>query len=173
MDVMAKRLLNKISMDLSTGCWEWRGATSNGYGYLTVGSRKDGTRHTEKTHKAAYRAFIGDIPAGMHVCHKCDNRKCINPDHLFIGTHLDNMRDRDAKGRNVVIIGTRHTNAKLDDNKVMEARALRKTGITYSSLANRYGVNKKTILNAINGITWGHVPTPPQTISADKSGFER
>lgn len=75
-------------------CWLWQGApTSGGYGRFWF----DGVR--KLAHRAAYEIFKGDIPEDMCVCHKCDNPLCVNPKHLFLGTHSDNMRDMGNKGR--------------------------------------------------------------------------
>lgn len=85
----------------------------------------------------------GEIPGGMYVCHKCDNPRCINPEHLFIGTRKDNIADREAKGRNIVPIGEEHVNAKLSKKKVKEARQKRFLYHTkYIDLAKEYGVCK-------------------------------
>lgn len=81
-------------VDRGDGCWEWRGCKKrNGYGW--VGVRKE----QWVAHRLAWTFVNGPIPTGLHVCHRCDNPSCVRPDHLFIGSHADNMADMKAKGR--------------------------------------------------------------------------
>lgn len=81
-----------------SGCWQWTGAKLKGYGLIRVKSGEPPRR----AHRVSWQLFRGPIPAGLHVLHWCDNPSCVQPFHLFLGTHQDNMRDRDAKGRGVL-----------------------------------------------------------------------
>lgn len=160
------RLLMHIVINPTSECWEWQGNKRNGYGRTIVGSRKDGTRKSISAHRLSYEVYNGKIPDGYFVCHKCDNPCCINPNHLFVGTRQDNIDDREAKHRNVVKIGEEQPRAKLTKKIVKDARwerAYKKT--SFQALADKYGVAKKTIMNAIKGVTWKCVtyfPQPPK-----------
>ena len=163
---LKERLLSKVSVNEQSGCWEWHGSTRRGYGRMIVGSRTDGTRRNESAHRVSYTLFNGEIPNGMEVCHKCDNPFCVNPEHLFVGTKLDNAHDRDRKGRNIIFTGEEQARAKLTKKAVKDARWERAyKGTSFKELADRYGVSKKTMQNAINGVTWKcvtYMPEPPE-----------
>ena len=90
----AERIKRSSAINESTGCWEWSlSRQRNGYGQIKYGGKM------RRAHRVSFEAFNGPIPYGMEVMHKCDNRGCVNPDHLSIGTHRENMLDIDAKGR--------------------------------------------------------------------------
>jgi hypothetical protein len=89
--MMHARRLSRYVVDQSTGCWLWTGATTDeGYGKIEA----------RAAHRYFYLSLVGPIPEGMILCHKCDTPPCVNPDHLFVGTPLDNALDKMAKGRN-------------------------------------------------------------------------
>jgi hypothetical protein len=96
---LPERMRTKIQKSPS-GCWIWTGAfNSNGYGHIFTGSDGRATK-TQLAHRLIYEMKYGAIPEGMNVCHKCDVPACCNPDHLFVGTQADNLRDMRNKGRN-------------------------------------------------------------------------
>jgi len=156
-----KERVQRLSViDSITGCWNWTSSTWNGYGRLIVGSRADGTRRTISAHRYSYESFFGPISEGLHVCHKCDNRKCVNPDHLFLGTVQDNVNDRVAKGRNNHVTGERVGTSKLTETDVLSAKRLREKGLSFSEIGRRFGVGKHAVMRAINQQTW--VPAAPE-----------
>ena len=124
----------------SNGCWIFTGtpSTGNGYKRFTLNGKQT------TAHRASYIIANGDIPDGMFVCHKCDNPACINPEHLFLGTHQDNMDDMKKKGRAARIchLGTKSPRAKFTKEQVLEIRSSDKTT---RAIASFYGVSHGVI----------------------------
>ena len=141
-------LMAKIEVQAGGGCWVWIGATKgNGYGHTSRGS----------AHRRSYQLFVGPIPAGMDVCHHCDNRPCINPQHLFVGTRRENMADCKRKGRTAKGLrlgdrrGERSTSAKLT---LMQVRAIRASDAPSKILAAQFGVTNDNINRIRRNDTW-------------------
>lgn len=134
-------------------CWLWLGGRgSHGYGQLRVEKR------WKQAHRVAWELANGAIPAGLCICHKCDVPLCVNPAHLFAGTHAENMADRDGKGRQVVLRGEQIGVSKLTAQNVSEARQLYAAGgVTHRQLAERYGVCRATIQHVLSGRHWASV----------------
>ena len=140
------------------GCMEWTGHTvkSNGrethrYGRIKIGGRDI------LAHRYAYALANGEVQQGMSVCHRCDNPKCCNPEHLFLGTHQQNMGDMATKGRasrisNPKLTGEKSPTAKLLDTQIAEIRARRSAGETVTSIAAAYGVHYSYVSRLARGI---------------------
>ena len=129
-------------------CWLWRG-NKKGFDY---GCGPKG----EYAHRWAYRRFVGAIPDGMYVLHRCDTPLCVNYEHLFLGTQSDNLNDAVAKGR--VPLGSQNYRAKLTEAIVAEARRRWHQGTACWTLAREYGVSTHTMDFALKRKTWKHVP---------------
>jgi hypothetical protein len=126
-------------------CWLWTGVKDRkGYGRFSVHYPV-----IRFAHRLSYAITNGPIPDGMVVCHRCDTPACVNPAHLFLGTHADNVRDRNEKGRQCR--GERHQSAKLNINQV---RAIRNSGEPHTILATRYGVHAQSIADIRKLRTW-------------------
>lgn len=135
------------------GCWEWTGFRLKfGHGYLTY------KRKQVLAHRLAYTLTFGGIPDGLHVCHKCDNPPCCNPSHLFIGTQLDNIADRDAKGRCAHQKGEKNGRSKLTDALVIDIRKKLSDGTeTKAAIGREYGVSEVLIGLIARRKVWLHV----------------
>lgn len=149
-------------------CWEWTGRRSgSGYGTVVVFKKQ------QVAHRVAWGLANGPIPDGMLVCHRCDNPVCVRPDHLFLGTHLDNMRDMWAKGRARPGIkrGTEQSQAKLTDERVCEIRQKHKAGLgSYRSLAREYGVGETAIARIVRNERWRHVGADSPDLDFSREG---
>jgi len=151
------RFWEKVQVGDSSQCWEWQAHIGNGgYGRFNYTSTK-GKRFIADTHRVAYELTFGEIPAGMCVCHKCDNPRCCNPAHLFIGTVQDNINDKVTKGRQSR--GIKHTNSKLAPTQVVQIRALYKDGGgSMAELARQFNITKGAIQHIIERRNWRHIP---------------
>ena len=129
------------------GCWKWnKTLTAKGYGLL-VRNKK-----ALLAHRVSYFLWNGEWP---NVCrHKCDNRWCCNPEHLEDGTHADNVRDRDERGRGRWVTREAHGRAKLNEEKIREIHELRAKGWTQQRIADKLGVHQTNISAVLRGVTW-------------------
>lgn len=132
-------------------CWEWSSHRRDGYGILTVGHNQQG-----KAHRFSYELHYGPIPDGLFVCHKCDNRACVRPDHLFLGTAGDNTADMVAKGRgkSVTHPGEAHGMAKLTEQAV---RTILRSKGPARIMAAKFKVSESTIYMIRGRHIWKHI----------------
>lgn len=138
-------------VDKRGDCWEWRGCVNNkGYGQFSTGDRAH--RKLILPHRYSYELSYGTIPPGLFVLHRCDNPRCVRPDHLFLGTNLDNMADMRRKGRSR--FGERHPLAKLTMAQVALIRERHAAGETSARLAQAFQVTPSTINNIVVRRSW-------------------
>lgn len=145
-DRMAERFWSKVNK--TDTCWEWTGCKSNGYGLFSpIGGK------SIVAHRISYESNIGPIPKGLIVCHHCDNRACVRPDHLFLGTHDDNSRDMTSKERQAR--GQRIGTSKMTPESVMMLyQKWLAGGVTQQKLADDFNVSHSNVRSIIFGISW-------------------
>jgi hypothetical protein len=150
----------------TSDCWEWQGTVmANGYGTIGTENRKK-----KLAHRLSYEMHHGPIPSGMLVMHSCDNKRCVNPAHLSIGSHKDNSQDMAKKGRwkNVPFIGASHPRATLSELTVQRIRMARGF-LGAKKLAELIGKNANTVASALYGYGWKHLGTRQAlTVEADE-----
>lgn len=151
------RLETKSIPEPNSGCWLWCDAPDvYGYGRLQVGGK------AVKAHRVSYEHYIGPVPQGMCVCHRCDTRSCVNPDHLFIGSNADNSADMVRKGRAATTInpnpGESNGKAKLSEVDAVQALLMVfQRGMTRAAVARELGVTADSIAKLCSGRTWKHL----------------
>ena len=147
---LAQRLAHHSSKCPTTGCILWTGKRDkDGYGTLSW------QKQPRRAHRMAWEIAHGPIPAGLFVCHTCDVPSCVNPDHLFLGTPADNMRDRDRKGRLATRPGVKMWNAKLTDSDI---QAMRRSPEPQAKIAAAFGINQGQVSKIRRRLAWAHVP---------------
>jgi len=145
---------SKYLIDPDTGCWIWQSQGIEPYGKIQL-------THKPSRKVAAHRfsAWISGMPVtdDILVCHHCDTPRCVNPEHLFLGTAADNARDKTAKGRNYTAYGESNPFSKLSESDVRWIRQNARKRDNIQQIAERYGVADTTILKIINRTTWRHI----------------
>jgi len=151
-----ERLTEKTEVDAETECWNWIGClTESGYGQIHCLGK------THRAHRVSYMVHLGPIPEGAVILHSCDNRRCINPDHLTAGTQSDNMRDALKKGRLKVPParkGQEHPNSFVTDRDVVRLRKEYQKGRKLSSIHKEVGLALSTVKRMLWGRTYSHLP---------------
>lgn len=150
---LQERFFAKVSGPDVNGCWNWTGAKSAlGYGYFQVSPQQG----TKLAHRVAVSLERGDdIPQELSVMHHCDNPSCVNPLHLSVARHAENMADCFAKGRHAY--GLRVHSARLNEGLVREMRRAAAAGEHILSIASRFDISRRSASQAVSGETWKHV----------------
>lgn len=134
------------------GCWYWTGACYvHGYGVVSYNGKKI------LAHRASFLMNKGDIPKGICVCHRCDNILCVNPDHLFLGTQADNVKDMIDKKRFISSPGSGNGMAKYSDVEVLLIRELRESGFRVKEICRLMNASSTTVSDITNRKTWTHI----------------
>jgi hypothetical protein len=145
---------SRVGIGADNNCWPWLGSINRwGYGDCVWNGRRSNAS------RAAYEASNGPLPAGLVVCHQCDNPACCNPSHLWAGTQAENLADCRAKGRQVYRTGAAHhrPTAKMTEDMVKDARRMYADGVSQTEIARRWGLHSSSISRAVRGKKWAHV----------------
>lgn len=149
-DTVKARFWSKV--EKTETCWIWTAAQDDtGYGAFGLAGKK------RNTHRLSYEMHYGAIPTGMDVMHSCDNRACVNPKHLKVGTRTQNMRQCVEHGRMNVVAGESHSKSKLTEAAVRFIREQSAKGVGRQELADLFGVDRKCIFKVATGKSWRHV----------------
>lgn len=149
----AARLAARTEPDTNGGCLLWTGYPVKGYGAIRVSGNK------VYAHRLAWELVNGSIPDGICVLHRCDVPACVNPNHLFLGTHAENAADRAAKGRNRGgdRRGEKNSHAKLTAATVLVIRERLASGEHQRTIASSFGVSQQTVSKLKMGTRWAHI----------------
>jgi hypothetical protein len=142
-------------------CWLWTAAKTGGYG--VIGCCDSGPKKQDLAHRVSWRMHCGPIPDGLLVLHKCDNRSCVNPKHLFVGTYQDNSDDCCLKDR--IANAERSRSSKLTVSQVLEIRKRYALGTRSGELCAAFGISHTTVQNIVTGRTWSRVPGGDRSIT--------
>jgi hypothetical protein len=150
-DTIKERLYSKIKVNPKNNCWEIKLNKGARYPWIRVNGKY------KRTHRVSYEIHIGKIPDGINCLHKCDNTKCCNPEHLFLGTQADNVADMIKKGRKRIFKGIELYEAKLNKTKILAIKKKIEKGIPVLKVAKQYGVNQVVIRGIASGRGWKHL----------------
>jgi len=150
LEFIKNKFISKMIKQDNNSCILWNGKPNVfGYGTICILNKRC------VAHRISYMIFKGEIPKDLVICHKCDNRKCVNPDHLFVGTKYQNSQDMVNKKRQAY--GNRHGNHKLNDNDVKKIKSLLQNNVDKNEIAKIFKVKRPAIHSISTGRTWKHV----------------
>lgn len=156
MNTLRDRFNQKWIPEPNSGCWLWEGSiNSDGYGHIGAG---DPARpaFVAKAHRVSYELHCGPIPAKTLVCHRCDNPSCVNPHHLFLGSHQDNMQDRAAKKRSILCgkVGEQNNGAKISADIVNQ---IRQSNLSSPKASRVFAISESNVRRIRTFKSWRHI----------------
>lgn len=145
------RFWSRVDIRGDAECWLWTAGTKNaGYGYFALPGKK-----LVLSHRLSFQLANGvELDSEKHVCHRCDRPSCVNPSHLFVGTHKQNMDDRDSKMRQPY--GEKNGQARLTESQVLEIREIGRS-IPQTAVAKKFGISRAAVGDILSGRRWKHV----------------
>ena len=150
-----KRFFSKV--DKTDTCWIWKASIrgNSGYGAFKINGK------VKSAHRVSWEIYNNkSVPEGLLVCHKCNNRLCVNPEHLYVGTYVDNMRDAIRNGvrdHYKYVYGEKVGTAKLSEDNILEIVRLHEEGLSQKEIAKKFKVDRSAIGNVLRGKTWKHI----------------
>ncbi len=154
-----RKFWGKVKRVKPDECWEWVGAIDS-YGYGVFSFQYEAQRRKGiLAHRISYLLNSGVLPDELVVCHRCDNRKCVNPNHLFLGTDVQNVYDMMSKGRHAR--GEMIHKHKLTEEQVQNVRSMRKSGTNCAVISRMFKVTRQTIHQVVKRKTWKHLTPDP------------
>lgn len=155
---MKERFMSKMSAPDKNGCIHWLGAPRGSYGAFQVCEKESRYKYnsTQLAHRISYELFISEIPTGLCVCHRCDNRKCVNPEHLFLGSAKQNTDDMVGKNRCNMGKGEKHFSSRLKEQDIPKIFDLYKE-LSQRKIAEIFNVSQTAIAYVLRRKTWTHI----------------
>ena len=152
-DADLERFWRGVDVSAPNECWEWKFGLRSGYGRIVI------NRVGVSTHRLSWELHHGrSIPDGLHILHHCDNKRCVNPDHLYAGTKADNGRDASERGRMKAFIGSSNPATSLTERTVRKIRMELFRGLSIKRTAAMFGVGATTVAHIRARRTWRHIP---------------
>lgn len=154
--ILLAKLMARVERVPFTTCWLWTGPVDKwGYGKITIRMKYLNQNHKSCfTHRVSWELHFGPIPEGLHVLHTCDVPCCVNPAHLYVGTHADNMHDKAVRQR---IVGEKNPLAKLTNEDVRKMRELFAQGMRGVDIARQFGRSKELVHQVTHRQIWKHI----------------
>lgn len=154
---LVARFNTKWVLDSETGCWLWTASVAGPMGYGQIKLPRE--RKQAYAHRVSYMIHHGEIPVGRQICHRCDTPRCVNPEHLFLGTSQDNHDDMVAKGRGRggSSVGETNPSAKLSETEVREIKKLLAAGVSGRRIAKFFSISSPLVSMIAKGKLWSHV----------------